>query len=215
MIRFSICPKRSSRSCSTSRSGPSTVISTTSASWAASVEIAVRCSPSTSPRPGVSTSVTFSNPGQGVSVRRTVVPPLASVANTSRPAKAFSSDDLPLEIVPNATISSFWVSRLSSKRSTSGSSSPRTSSATVPVRLQIRDRRQILVDLLLLLFLRQLAGALALLLAFFPFPPRMAPQLPDRPDGADHQQQGPRADRGQVHVSPGLSQFQGPAVVSR
>ena len=62
--------------------------------------------PSISPSPGVSTEVTLSIPGQGISFRVTVVPPRASVANTSRPASRLSTDDLPLEIVPNATISS-------------------------------------------------------------------------------------------------------------
>ena len=44
----------------------------------------------------------------------------ASVANTSRPASALSSDDLPLETVPNATISSVCSSRFCSSCRISG-----------------------------------------------------------------------------------------------
>ncbi len=105
-IRFSILASTATRSRSYALSGPSTTNSTRSAFLAATADSAARDSPRTSARPGVSTSTIESPAGQGISLRVTVVPPTTLERNTSRPASAFKSDDLPLEIVPNATISS-------------------------------------------------------------------------------------------------------------
>ena len=85
--------------------------------------------------------------------------------------------------------------------------------AHLAVGLQVGDGGQVLLDFLLLLGMRQLAGTLALLFTPRPFPPRVTPQSPDRPDGTAGQDQRPRADGGQVDVGPGLAQLQGAAIL--
>ena len=79
---------------------------------------AARDSPRTSANPGVSISTTRSPAGQGISLRETVVPPTTFVRNICRPASALSSEDLPLEIVPNATISNCCACRFAASSST-------------------------------------------------------------------------------------------------
>ena len=130
--RFSICPSRSISSCSLSRSGPSTTTKTISASSADSAAKLTWISPSTSPMPGVSTRVTLSIPLHGISFRVTVVPPRTSVLKTSRPANKFKTEDLPLLMVPNATISNVCCSRLASISCSSGSSSDCSPSSSSP-----------------------------------------------------------------------------------
>ena len=138
-MRFSIAASAPSSSLSYALSGPSTTNSTRSAFLAAAAASLARVSPRTSAKPGVSTSTTRSPAGQGISLRVAVVPPTTLVRNTGRPASALSSDDLPLEIVPKATISSCCASRLASSSATDAAISARISGDTRSP-LRTRDR---------------------------------------------------------------------------
>ena len=79
------------------------------------------------------------------------MPPTTFVRNTCRPASALSSDDLPLEIVPNATISSCCDSRLASSSATAAAISARSSGDTRSPLAIFAAGRQIVGELLRLL----------------------------------------------------------------
>ena len=144
---------------------------------------------------------TLSLPGQGISCRCIVVPPRGSVWKTSRPASALSSDDLPLDTVPNATISSLWLVAcfdLAHQCLQLLAHVGRQLAAA----LQLLDGCQVVGNFLRLLSLRKLAGTLRRPLAGQALAASAAPERPDRAAPSKYQKRGADADQSEIGVRP-------------